>query len=122
MKIYGEDIYSEAALQAALTNIDHVLPFNTLPKDIQAAYIECQHELGDLMSTARAMAVRATSDGAWTLSVKGNPVLLETQLLDGFPSARADSPNVLTLRRITLEEVQLFDADDQKVLVKTLTA
>jgi hypothetical protein len=120
MKIYDGDIYPEAALQAALANKEHVIPFATLPSDIRGAYLACQHELDDLVETARATAVRANTDGWWCVSVKGNPVLLESQLSPSFPDADAINPNTLQLRRITLEEVPLFDAADQNALLKAL--
>jgi len=119
--VYSGDIYEHAALQSALAATNHVIPWANVPKDVQHAFLVTQHELGDLLRTAKSTAVRASADGYWCLAVKGNPILLESQLReDSHPDAIAGSPNLLTLRRIKLEEVRLFDANDQKTLARVL--
>jgi len=120
--IYDGDLYSEAALAAATANTKHAIPFGTMPKDIQMAFLSCQHELGDLISTGRATAVDITTTGFWFFHVKGNPIILASDLKEqGFHEAQAWDANVLFVRRITFEEVKLFNNADQAILMKALT-
>lgn len=91
----------------------HVIDYQAIPEDIRGIF--------EIVSPAGATAIRATADGHWALRVEeGNPINIEGAIRAAGQPAFAGSPNMVTLRAVSAEEVALFDAEDQAVLLAVL--